>query len=165
MKRVLGGMAWSTLWNFLWGLIPIVGPIFFIIKSYAYRLTPYILMTEPDVKATDAFKVSEARTYGYKGKMFGADVLVVVLFFAAYLVLGLFSAIPVLGILFTLAGLVLSIGYAALSSLYFGLIQAAFYEEITAPSQAVICPKCGKPVPFGASFCASCGAPVQNKEQ
>ena len=38
--RVIGGMAWMVLRISLWALIPIVGWIFAIIKSYAFRLTP-----------------------------------------------------------------------------------------------------------------------------
>ena len=49
VKRVLCGMGWMLLWIFLWSLIPIVGWIFGIIRTYEYRLTPYILMQEPDV--------------------------------------------------------------------------------------------------------------------
>ena len=69
IKRVLAGMGWMLLWVFLWSLIPIVGIIFGIIRSYEYRLTPYILMLEPDVKPTEAIKVSKERTKGWKGKM------------------------------------------------------------------------------------------------
>ena len=68
-KRVLGGMAWMKLWIFLWSLIPIAGIVFFFVKSYEYRLTPYILVTEPEISATEAIKESSKRTKGYKGKM------------------------------------------------------------------------------------------------
>jgi len=64
-KRVLGGTAWMYLWIFLWSLILNVGFVFAIIKYYQYRLTPYILMQEPDVKPTQAIKVSMERTNGY----------------------------------------------------------------------------------------------------
>ena len=76
--RVLGGMAWMQLWIFLWSLIPIVGIVFGIIRMYEYRFVPYILMTRDDVKPTDAIKISKQETMGYKGKMFGADILLTV---------------------------------------------------------------------------------------
>ena len=60
---------------FLWSLIPVVGIVFGVIRAYEYRFTPYILMTRDDVKPTEAIKVSKAETMGYKGKMFGADML------------------------------------------------------------------------------------------
>lgn len=133
-KRVLGGMAWQMLWIFLWGLIPVVGFVFAIIRSYEYRLVPYILVTEPDVPATEAIKVSRERTKGYKGKMFGADILVYVIILAVCLVLGLLGAIPYLGVLFRLALVVFAIGALLFTPLFLGLVQAAFYEEISHPT-------------------------------
>ena len=52
IKRVLCGMGYMYLWIFLWSLIPVVGFVFAIIRAYEYRLTPYILMMEPDVPAS-----------------------------------------------------------------------------------------------------------------
>lgn len=166
VKRVLGGMGWMTLWTFLWGLIPIVGPIFAIIRTYEYRLVPYILVTEPDVAPTEAIKVSKERTNGYKGKMFGADLLAGVLFSAVCLVLGLLSAIPVVGVLFIIILVLLTIVYIVLLPLFLGLVQAAFYEEITNPTIAIVqtssapgvfCPNCGNAVAANSAFCPNCG--------
>ena len=125
-KRVIGGLLWASLWVFLWGLIPIVGIFFAIKKSYAYRLTPYILVLEEDVKITSACKVSEERTNGYKGLMFLADLFAALLLIPALLL----NFIPVLG---TIAYLLI----VALYPLFVGIVQAAFYEEImngTSPS-------------------------------
>ena len=121
-KRVLGGMLWMELWIVLWSLIPIVGPIFAVIRTYEYRLTPYILMTEPDVAATDAYKKSAEMTKGYKGKMFLADFLV-------GLVLGVLMIIPILNIIVAIAAIFVL-------PLFMGLVQAAFYEEIKNPTPA-----------------------------
>lgn len=132
IKRVVCGMGWRALWICLWALIPIVGPFFAIVRVYRYRLVPYILMTEPWVAPTDAIKVSEKRTQGYKAQMFGAELLVAGLFFVATLVLGLFSQIPYIGGLFSVVSFLLSVCYSIFSPLFFGLVQAAFYEEIQA---------------------------------
>ena len=130
IKRVLAGMGWMLLWVFLWSLIPIVGIIFGIIRSYEYRLTPYILMLEPDVKPTEAIKVSKERTKGWKGKMFWADVLVFVFFYIAVLLLVLLSRIPYAGVLFAIIMAIFVILFCLLITLFTGLVQAAFYEEI-----------------------------------
>ena len=130
IKRVLSGMGWMLLWIFLWSLIPIVGWIFGIIRTYEYRLTPYILVLEPDVKPTEAIKVSKERTKGWKGKMFWADVLVFVFFFVALLILGLLSRIPYAGVLFAIIMVVFYIVFMLFITLFTGLVQAAFYEEI-----------------------------------
>lgn len=130
IKRVLCGMGWMALWIFLWCLIPIVGIIFGIIRVYQYRLTPYILMMEPDVKPTDAIKLSKERTKGWKGKMFWADVLIFIFLWVAMLILGLLSRIPIAGVLFGIIAALLGICFAALCPLFLGLVQAAFYDEI-----------------------------------
>lgn len=130
-KRILLGLGWMYLWIILWGLIPIVGPIIALIRVYEYRLTPYILMFEPDVPVTEAIKISSQKTKGYKLQMWLADFLYVLICFVAGLLLSLLAAIPVLGVLFGLALAVLYIAVAVLSPLFVGLVQAAFYEEIT----------------------------------
>ena len=154
IKRVLCGMGWMLLWIFLWCLIPIVGIIFGIIRTYQYRLTPYILMMEPDVKPTEAIKLSKERTKGWKGKMFGADILVFVFFFVAMIILSLLTRIPVAGILFGIVTVLFCICFTLLVPLFLGLVQAAFYEEIqkwgTFPGNAAYAaPKRPAPAPGG----------------
>ncbi len=130
IKRVLAGMGWMILWIFLWSLIPIVGIIFGIIRTYEYRLTPYILMMEPDVKPTEAIKLSKERTNGWKGKMFLADILIFVAFCLAVLVLAAFSSIRYIGWIFALALIVLYVVFCLFVTLFLGLVQSAFYEKI-----------------------------------
>ncbi len=120
-KRVIGGLLWMNLWIFLWSLIPVAGFVFAIVKSYSYRLTPYILVLEDNVKITDAYKVSEQRTKGFKGEMFGADILAGLMFYGIVLLCSLIS--PVLGIIALLIS-------SVIFPLFIGLVQAAFYEEI-----------------------------------
>ena len=168
IKRVVLGLGWMLLWILLWGLIPIVGPIIAIIRSYEYRLTPYILVTEPEVPLTEAIKISKARTEGYKLKMWGADILVFLILWGAFFILGLLCAIPVIGALFALVTTLAWLAVVALSPLFFGLVQAAFYEEIRNPTIPTVkvggnygfCTKCGAPyLSESALFCANCGAP------
>jgi uncharacterized membrane protein len=45
-----------------------------IIKYYAYSLTAYVLADCPNVKATDAIKISMKMTKGHKGKLFVLDL-------------------------------------------------------------------------------------------
>ena len=128
--RVLGGMAWMQLWIFLWSLIPIVGIVFGIIRMYEYRFVPYILMTRDDVKPTDAIKISKQETTGYKGKMFGADILLGAVYLGAFLVFTLLGEIPYLGVLFRILWVLIAIAYGLLAPLFSGIMQAAFYVEI-----------------------------------
>ena len=128
--RVLGGMAWMQLWIFLWSLIPIVGIVFGIIRMYEYRFVPYILMTRDDVKPTDAIKISKQETMGYKGKMFGADILLGAVYLGAFLVFTLLGEIPYLGVLFRILWVLIAIAYGLLAPLFSGIMQAAVYVEI-----------------------------------
>ncbi len=63
--------------------------MFAAIRAYEYRFVPYILMTRDDVKPTDAIKISKQETMGYKGKMFGADILLGAVYLGAFLVFAL----------------------------------------------------------------------------
>lgn len=186
IARTAGGMGWRALWVFLWGLIPICGFVFGTIKKYAYAFTPYILLQRPEVSATQAIKVSEKETEGYRGKMFLADFLAILLFAVALLILNLLGLIPVLGVLFKIVYFALLIAGLALMPLFLGLVHAAFYEEIqrcnadpayrakyfapapaapAAPMAAPVqpegpvsfCPNCGTKIPEGTAFCPNCG--------
>ena len=128
--RVLGGMAWMQLWIFLWSLIPIVGIVFGVIRAYEYAFVPYILMTRDDVRPTEAIKVSKAETMGYKGKLFGADLLLEGAYFVVILLLSLLSMIPYVGIVFTILRIVLTVVFGVLAPLFLGILHAAFYVEI-----------------------------------
>lgn len=167
IKRVLCGMAWMTLWIFLWGMIPVVGGIFAIIRTYEYRLVPYILVTEPDVSVTEAIKVSAERTKGYKLQMWLADFLFAVIIAVATIILALLAVIPYIGVLFVLVLIATTLVVAALSPLFLGLVQAAFYEEITNPEAAAAadgkptCAGCGATLAEGAKFCPNCGKSVE----
>ena len=138
-KRVIGGYAWKDLWVFLWSLIPVVGWIFAIIKHYSYALTPYILAKEPEISATEAMKVSAARAKGYRGKMFGADLLAYVFFalivLAFYVVITVLKEFQVVALIFAI--LLVAFVVVALISLplYMNLVRAGFYAEIMAKQE------------------------------
>lgn len=128
--RVLGGMAWMQLWIFLWSLIPIVGIVFGVIRAYEYAFVPYILMTREDVKPTEAIKISKQETMGYKGKMFGADMLLVAIGFGVTLVLALLGLIPFIGGPFRVLRYLVSPVLSTLITTFSFLLDAAFYVEI-----------------------------------
>ena len=181
--KKMAGSAWAELFKLLWGLIPIVGFIFAIIRSYEYAFVPYILMERPEVAPLEARKVSREETKGWKGFMFGADILTAVLVAVASLILIGLSAIPVIGILFRLVTFIYILCCIAFLPLLYGLLHAAFYEEITtgrmaaeraaqetpaynvgsaagSASPMVYCPSCGNPVKAGSRFCPNCGSPL-----
>ena len=134
IKRVTLGMSWMALWIVLWSLIPIVGPFIALKRIYEYRLTPYILITEPDVALTEAHKESAKRTKGYKLQMWLSDFVIDIIYWIAFGIIAALAAIPYIGFLFGLVLFVLGVLYSALRPLFTGLVQAAFYEEITNPT-------------------------------
>ena len=150
IKRVTCGMGWMYLWIFLWALIPIAGPFIAIVRGYQYRLTPYILVMEPEVPITEAIKVSKQRTHGYKLKMWWAEFLIGLIVSGIILVLYLLGQIPYIGVLFNLIYWLFNICYYILNPLLMGLIQAAFYEEISHPSLPVAPAAPAGGYPYGA---------------
>ena len=125
--RIIGGMAWRTLWVIIWGLVPIVGPVLAVIKSYSYAFVPYILMTRPEVTATQALRLSMQMTQGKKGQMFLADFCVGVALGLACGILAGLSLIPYVGLLFALVLVLFAIAVGLFYSIFAGLYQAYFY--------------------------------------
>ena len=186
LPHLVGGMAWMSLWVFLWFLIPVAGLVLGPMKLHPYRFTPYILLTRPDVKATEAIQVSARETQGYRGKMFLVDLLIYgALILAALLLTGL-AQIPWMGPLFYTLLVVVVLLAVFLIPLFTGLIRAGFYDEVqhcledpsysarfapptppayTPPAAGQqppqpgtqYCPICGQPAPKAARFCNNCG--------
>jgi len=138
--HVAGGMAWMSLWIFLWSLIPVAGIVFGVMRVYEYRFTPYILMTRPDVSATDAIRVSREETMGSKTRMFWADVLVSLILAAAMFVLWLLARIPFVGVLFWAMLFVLELFTILFLPLFYGVLHAAFYVDIKTARAAPVTP-------------------------
>ena len=136
VKRICGGLGWRALWIFLWALIPVVGPVFALIRTFEYWLTPYILLYEPGIALTDAIEESKKRTQGYKGKMFLAMILAPVIVAAAMLVIVLIGKISGLVDLFTLVLCLFTLLVGLLYPLFYGLVCAAFYEEISGNAES-----------------------------
>jgi len=65
--RSLGGVLWMELFIFLWSLLFLIPGI---IKAIAYFMTPYLLADCPNVRPTEALKLSMRMTQGYKGEIF-----------------------------------------------------------------------------------------------
>ena len=116
--------------------------------------------------------------------MWLADFLHVFIFGAVSLFLTLLALIPFLGLIFAFVSIVLSFCYGILAPLFIGLVQAAFYEEITAAKSAaasagyenfrnagnagngpavgsIFCPGCGTKLNSNAVFCPACGRPLR----
>lgn len=71
-KRLLMAAGWVMLWTMLWSLLFIVPGI---IKSYAYSLTPYLMLEYPGMPVRKAMQLSIQLTQGYKGRLFLIDLI------------------------------------------------------------------------------------------
>lgn len=60
-----------SLYNFLWSLLFVIPGI---IKSYEYRMVPYILTDHPNLPSDDVIQRSRDMTYGHKMDMFVLDL-------------------------------------------------------------------------------------------
>jgi uncharacterized membrane protein len=82
----------------------IAGLVFYCIKYYAYSLVPYITAENADLDALNIARESDAKTKGYKGKMFGTDILIVLMIAGVGIVFGIFGKIPAIGGFFAFLG-------------------------------------------------------------
>lgn len=88
--RKLGGSLWMGLFVFLWGLLFIIPGL---IKAISYSMTQYILADCPNVKATDALKLSMRMMKGHKWEYFVLGLSFIGWGLLSLLTLGLLGAL------------------------------------------------------------------------
>jgi len=91
-KGIVPTMLLRAVQNFLWYLLLIIPGI---VKSYAYRMVPYILADNPDIGAKKAIKLSNEMTEGHK-----FDIFVLDLSFIGWYLLGVLALF--VGVLFVM---------------------------------------------------------------
>jgi|LSQX01.2.fsa_nt_gb uncharacterized membrane protein len=69
--NIVKAMIWRAFFIFLWTLLFIIPGI---IKSYAYRMVPYILADNPNISYQRAIELSEQMTRGHKFDIFILDL-------------------------------------------------------------------------------------------
>ena len=134
VKRVFPAMAIKELWLLLWFIIPIVGPILYIIKNYQYSFVPYILATDSEVTMGKALDISKEKTKGYKHVMFWSDVLLGVPMLAFLILVSIFRLIPYVGVVLNIVLFLAYIVYCLAMPLLQGLIHAYIWQEEENPS-------------------------------
>ena len=70
-KNVIGVMFYRDLYTFLWTLLFIIPGI---VKSYEYRMIPYIMAEHPEMTKEQAFALSKQMMSGHKWKTFVLDL-------------------------------------------------------------------------------------------
>ncbi len=69
VKRVFCARGWADLWILIWGLIPVAGIVFAIIRYYEYSFVTYLISDREDLSATELKEESKRLTQGYKGNV------------------------------------------------------------------------------------------------
>lgn len=90
--NIIKTMLWRGILIFLWTLLLIIPGI---VKSYAYRMVPYILSDNPNIGYKRAIELSNEMTYGHK-----FDIFVLDLSFLGWYLLGLLAL--VIGVFFVM---------------------------------------------------------------
>ncbi|MBE5921607.1 MAG: DUF975 family protein [Lachnospiraceae bacterium] len=70
-SKVVGTMFLRNLYIFLWGLLFIIPGI---VKSYEYRMVPYLLADDPNLSGDEAFRISREMMNGNKWSAFVLDL-------------------------------------------------------------------------------------------
>lgn len=113
---VVGTMLLKDVFIFLWTLLLIIPGI---IKSYAYRMVPYILADNPEIGAARAIELSNAMTKGEKFNIFVLELSFIGWYLLGLLALGI-------GILF-----VMPYDNATHAELYLHLRDEAIHNGLT----------------------------------
>ncbi|MEX1377964.1 MAG: DUF975 family protein [Eubacteriales bacterium] len=116
--KIVGGMLIKNLYLFFWFLLFIIPGI---IKSYSYRMVPYILAANPNMGANEAITMSRKMMDGEKWNTFVLD-----LSFLGWFILG--ALLFGIGTLF-----VLPYYYSTDAQLYLAIKEKAIEKNITTP--------------------------------
>ncbi|MBP3347484.1 MAG: hypothetical protein J6L92_01875 [Clostridia bacterium] len=164
VKRARGILPIMLKYGFfvgIWSLIPVVGVVISVVKSYQYRFVPYILSGDGK-DAKNALKTSREMTTGFCLELFLLDVLLMLPFVIVTGVLALLALIPVIGIFFGITCGLVAVCFAAVLPIARGYAFAACYTEIKEKNvhpraKAVYCKFCMSKMDPGCLYCSNCG--------
>ncbi|MCC3868056.1 DUF975 family protein [Terrisporobacter mayombei] len=88
LKSSIFTMFMMDLFIYLWSLLLLIPGI---VKSYEYRMIPYILSENPNISRTRAFEISKNMMYGNKWSVFELDLSFLGWYILSALTLGLLS--------------------------------------------------------------------------
>ena len=129
-KRVFCACGWADLWVFIWALIPVVGWIIAIKRSYAYAFVPYLVYEREDLSPTQIKEESAKLTNGYKGRMFWMDFLMYLFIFIGALILSLLCLIPYAKYVFMVLLALYEIAVGLFVPPYHKILRAKTYQTI-----------------------------------
>ena len=86
--NVVATILLRDVFLFLWSLLFVIPAI---VKTYSYRMVPYIVAENPDMKATDAITLSRNMMKGHKWNAFVLDLSFIGWYLLSCLTLGLLA--------------------------------------------------------------------------
>lgn len=110
------------------------GSYFMINRTWAYSFVPYILVTKPELTATQALRLSVKMTNGKKLQMFLAKLLFSTCISIVLGILLALSLIPYVGFVFGIVFVVAAVLVLILAPLFEGLVAAYFFVCPDAPN-------------------------------
>ena len=116
---VLGGLVFAA--------ISAVGLALYVNRVYAYSFVPYIIVTLPDVSATEALRLSVRMTRGKKLQMWLATFILSAGVSTATGILAALAMIPYVGFVFGIVLIVFCALLIVLLPLFEGLVSAWFF--------------------------------------
>ncbi len=124
--------------------------VFMVYKSYSYEFVPYILMTQPEVNATEALRISMKMTSGKVLHMWLADLVCNAAVFFAGVILGALAGvtgrIPFIGGIFGIISFVFTIVCFVFLPIFKGLYKAAFFKLPKPVKKVPVQPQYQQPV-------------------
>jgi len=111
-----------------------LGSYFLINRTWAYSFLPYILVTKPELTATQALRLSVKMTNGKKLQMFLAKLLYTACISIVLGILFALTLIPYVGFIFGIVFVVAGVLVLILGPLFEGLVMAYFYVCPDAPN-------------------------------
>lgn len=125
--------AFFALYGVVIAIVWIAASVMAVIKSIEYTFTPYILISRPEIKATEAVKESSRLTKGIRLRIFGATILPSLILSVILSIVAGLSALPLIGWLFGAATIVLDVVLSVCLSVFMGLVMAGFYTDALNP--------------------------------
>lgn len=131
----VGKKLWGVILLIVGLVLLIIGIVGLLNRSYAYAFVPYILLSDESLSGTEALRRSKELTRGWKLKMI-ASVLVPTLIYG--IITGILTWLGRITdgfFLFTALFFIISLVWGLFANLFFGLVQAAFFEMASAKEE------------------------------
>ena len=169
IRRPLIVMLMTKLKTWIWLLIPFIGIVLSIIKSYEYRFVPYIFAENDKLPAKEVMTRSSHATVGFKKTMFILDIVLFGVGVVPGGVLFVLSKLPFAGVIFGITAVLYAVLYSVFLPFIREMLFSVFYVEVSTnniqpAAKTVYCPFCMSKMDSNCMFCSNCGEKLVKAE-